>query len=196
MIDVNKYIIQLLERNNEVTIPGIGGFYLSRTETNYDNDNGTFYPRTVSVTFNPFRLSDDGLLRDKIASAENMEKHMAEYEVQKFIIKIKQGLSRHNRIDLEGIGTLMVDEMANIKFISNDNFVLNKANIGLSQVVSKPMEPHKGAYAVEKKISFAENTKQEKSVWKWLLISLAIIIIISLGLLLGLQYYYYSLKAE
>ncbi|POY35179.1 hypothetical protein C3K47_16500 [Solitalea longa] len=189
MIDINKYIIQLLELNNEVTIPGIGGFYLSRTETNFDSQHGTFYPSAISVTFNPFRLSDDGVLRDVISDSEGLEKHMAEYELQKFIIKIKQGLSRNHRFELEGIGTLESDDMANVKFKSTDNFILNKANIGLKEVISKPREPNRAVYAAEKKIVFAENTKQENSVWKWLLISLAIIIIVSLIMMLAVQYY-------
>lgn len=190
MTDITKHIITLLERNKEVTIPGVGGLYLSKTETKYHNDNTTFYPSNVSVTFNPYRLSDDGLLRDEIASQENLSIHMAEYEVQKFVIKVKQELSRNHEFDLPGIGKLISDQMANITFKTIDGFILNKDNYGLSEIVSRPVEPLKGSFASEKRISSAAPVdKPERNVWKWLLISLGIIIIISLILLLGVQYY-------
>ncbi|UKJ08944.1 hypothetical protein [Solitalea lacus] len=189
MIDVNKYIIKLLERNNEVTLPGVGGLYLSRTQTKLHHDNDTLYPATVSVTFNPFRLSDDGELRDEIAREEDLVKHLAEYEVQKFIIRIKQGLSRYQQFELPGIGVLMSDSMSNIRFKTASDFILNKANFGLAELIAKPSEPHKDSLAQEKKIIYRESEKGEKSVWKWLLVSLFIIIIISLLILLGVQYF-------
>ncbi|AFD05798.1 HU domain-containing protein [Solitalea canadensis] len=190
MTEITKHIITLLERNNEVTIPSVGGLYLSKTETKYHYDNTTFYPSNVSVTFNPHRLSDDGLLRNEIALGENLSTHMAEYELQKFIIKVKQELSRNHEFDLPGIGKLVSDQMANITFKTIDGFVLNKDNYGLSEITSRPVDPHKGSLATERRISSAAPVeKQERNVWKWLLISLGIIIILSLILLLGVQYY-------
>jgi hypothetical protein len=188
-----QHLINLFSTADQVIIPDVGCFYISRHEFNHDKGAGIIIPSQISVLFNPYLLTNDGVLERHIAKEKNISKEAAKYELEKLAIGIKQELSRKGEVFIPRVGKLKSDSLGKISFQQEEFTVVNNESFGLTSVPAKVHPQDRSLMATEQKIKQGE-PKEENGVLKWLFISLAIIIIVSLIFLLAFQYFYNSIK--
>ncbi|SMO65634.1 HU domain-containing protein [Solitalea koreensis] len=187
-----KYLIDSFSTSDQVIVPDLGCFFVSRHELNHDKGAGIVVPPYISVLFNPYIANNDGVLERYISKEKNITLESAANDLQKFILKIKHELNHKGEFEIPRIGKLRTDKTGNITFTQQENSFINRSSFGLTSVPAKIHPQDRAQMAIEQKIKRNSGEKEESSVLKWLFISLAIIIITSLALLLAFQYYYNS----
>ena len=100
---ISKYISKLLESHNRVILPDLGAFILKgeKLDTAY---------------FNEFLRFNDGLLSEFICSEEKIDNAVANSEIKAFVENINKQLQEKRSIELEGLGTLYIDNVDKIQF--------------------------------------------------------------------------------
>ncbi|HTH81820.1 MAG TPA: hypothetical protein VL490_02720 [Mucilaginibacter sp.] len=88
-MDVGFYLGELLMQQNEVSVPGLGYFALTRMSSYYDENRGKFYPPYHQVQFDAQTI-DDNNLAEYIAGKKNISIASAKYFVEKYIADLKQ----------------------------------------------------------------------------------------------------------
>lgn len=124
MNQLSKHIIQLLERNECVILPGLGGFITTHVAAHYDEEKGMFMPPFRTLAFQTGLTTNDGLLAQSYMESGDLAYPDAVALVGRDISRIKEALSKDGYYDLEGIGRLSQDMAGNYYFsaaISENN---------------------------------------------------------------------------
>src|ERR1700761_2099920 len=89
-MDIGFYISELLEKNGEVNVPGLGYLAQGYVPGYYNETEGKFYPPQHSVQFDAQRLNDDDVLTQYIADVKNISLASSKYFTEKYIAEIKE----------------------------------------------------------------------------------------------------------
>ena len=112
---LEELISKLILHNNCVVIPGFGGFVASRVSAKIDS-NGIIYPPHKAVLFNKQLVNNDGLLVHAYSHENGISFDHALKELTDEIQLWNEELTKGNRLNLEQLGFLYLDDEKNLRF--------------------------------------------------------------------------------
>ncbi len=121
MLEISKYIRDLLYLHDCVIIPDFGGFVANYKSAQIDSSCNVMYPPSKDIGFNCNLYRNDGLLIKYLADAENLEYAEAEKSVNFFVEDMKVQLQRGETVTLEDIGSFYNDRKFNLQFTPKSN---------------------------------------------------------------------------
>ncbi len=140
MIELNRHIEILLLDNDCVIVPGLGGFMAHHVAARYDGTDGLFLPPLRTLGFNPQLKLNDSLLAQSYVEAYDISYPEALRRIEDEVSELKQRLDNEGQYELNGIGTLGVNEDGNYVFEPCEAGILTPSLYGLSSFEMKPLE--------------------------------------------------------
>ncbi len=131
---IEKLIGDLLLRHNCVVVPSFGGFVAKQMSAVIDYKTGIMHPPKKSLLFNKQLINNDGLLASALAKETGKSYDESATEIQNQVISWHQALNNGERINLENIGFLFLDQEKNIGFEQDRYFNLLLQSYGLGKV--------------------------------------------------------------
>ena len=131
---IEQLIGDLLLRHNCVVVPAFGGFVAKQMSAVIDYKTGIMHPPKKSLLFNKQLINNDGLLASAFAKESGKSFDEASSEIQDQVISWRKALNAGERIQLENIGFLFLDQEKNIGFEQDRYFNLLLQSYGLSKV--------------------------------------------------------------
>ncbi|MDE5419260.1 SPOR domain-containing protein [Labilibaculum sp. DW002] len=116
MLDVSKYIKDLLFIHDCVILPGFGGFVANYKPADIDEEMNLGIPPSKSIGFNRNLSQNDGLLINRLSEAENLTYSEAEKSIQFFIEDLRVRIQRGEKVILDKIGCFYNDRRHNLLF--------------------------------------------------------------------------------
>jgi len=132
---MEKYINQILEKNNRVIVPDFGAFIVKQR-------------KPLTIVFNEFLQYNDGMLVDTISKIEDIDREKAKEQVDAFVKSVSAKLDKGQKYPLEKLGTLIKSSSGKISLEGDD--------------VKTTAQPKPAAKAVKKEEVKEEKTKVEK----------------------------------
>lgn len=157
------YIKQLLYHQEHVVIPGFGAFITSYQPARIQESRQTIQPPSKKIAFNPDLQSSDAHLAHQITIEENLGFVEATNKIETKVQAWKYQLWQEQTLELEGIGTLYLDENQNIQFTPapDQNFLIS--SYGLNEVPAKPVK--KELKQKPKRVKKTKKRKQKVSFY-------------------------------
>ncbi len=131
---IEQLIGDLLLRHNCVVVPSFGGFVAKQSSAIIDYKTGVMHPPKKSLLFNKQLINNDGLLASALAKETGETFDEATSAIQKQVISWNKALHAGERINLENIGFLFLDQEKNIGFEQDRYFNLLLQSYGLGKV--------------------------------------------------------------
>ncbi|MCT4698449.1 HU domain-containing protein [Tenacibaculum haliotis] len=137
-----NYINDLLYRYDCVIVPNFGGFVTNKIGAKMNDATQTFYPPKKQITFNSYLQHNDGLLANYIASSKKISFEEATTFIANEVAEWKKKLAATS-VEVASVGTLSLNEAAQIVFEPNvaSNFLI--ASFGLSEIESTSVTRYK-----------------------------------------------------
>lgn len=136
---MEKYINQILEKNNRVIVPDFGAFIVKQR-------------KPLTIVFNEFLQYNDGMLVDTISKIEDLDREKAKDKVDAFVKSVVAKLDKGQKYPLEKLGTLVKSSSGKISLEGSDEKTAAKA---------KPAA--KTAKIEEAKVQEEKKTQSEKA---------------------------------
>lgn len=125
-----SHIIQILENNQEVTLPSLGKFQLIFKPVIIDDITKKISPPYYAVIFSQqFDINNETIF-EQISRLESMDENIVKEEYKTILFNWKSILKRENQLFLEKLGTFTTDK-EKIIFEMADNCIFNFKNFGL-----------------------------------------------------------------
>lgn len=140
-MEIKDYISSLLYDNDCVIIPGFGAF-VSEYKPAYMNESGeVLFPPSKEISFDSKLKNNDGLLMNSISASEGISSNAALKRIEEFRDNILFRLEKGEVVELEGLGSIKLDESRKAVFESetDKNFLLDA--FGLNPASLKKDEP-------------------------------------------------------
>jgi hypothetical protein len=134
MLTVEGLIGDLLIQHNCVVVPSFGGFVAQRVPAQIDTEKGVAVPPSKSILFNRQLINNDGLLIAAFAHGNKVEYAQAQTFVTEAIAGWEQQLKSGNRITIDRVGFLFLDNERNLCFEQDRFYNLLLASYGLGSV--------------------------------------------------------------
>lgn len=131
---IEQLIGDLLLRHNCVVVPAFGGFVAKQASAVLDSRNGIMLPPKKSLLFNKQLINNDGLLIASFAKETGKSYNEAAAEITAQVEKWQHALNSGERITLEKVGYLFLDQEKNIGFEQDRFFNLLLQSYGLGKV--------------------------------------------------------------
>jgi hypothetical protein len=147
-------------------VPGFGAFLTQMKSAVIHNSTSAFYPPTKVISFNEQVVTNDGLLVSYMAEAENISYEEMLVKVSDSTSDWKNRLQKGEKLHLENIGELTLNQAAKIQFQPHYNINYLTSSFGLSSFVSPPVTREvlkEEVEIIEKKIPFVFTPEQRKS---------------------------------
>lgn len=116
MLDVSKYIKELLFIHDCVILPGFGGFVANYKPADINENLNVGFPPSKAIGFNRNLSKNDGLLITRLAEAENLNYSEAEKSVLFFTEDIRVRIQRGEKVKLDQLGCFYNDRRHNLLF--------------------------------------------------------------------------------
>ncbi len=154
---LEHYISELLYRYNCVTVPNFGAFLTQTKSAVINTATNAFYAPRKTVSFNEQVATNDGLLISYMADAEKVsyETMLTRVNEQAAIWKAK--LQQGDRLKLNAIGELWLNESNKIQFQPENQVNYATSSFGLSSFVALPVTREtlkEEVESIEEKIPF------------------------------------------
>ena len=133
-MSIEKLIGDLLLRHNCVVVPSFGGFVAKQTPASIDKVNGIMLPPKKSLLFNRQLINNDGLLIASFAKEMGFTFDEAVAKVQTLVENWSQALNEGERVVIDKVGFLFLDQEKNIGFEQDRYFNLLLHSFGLGTV--------------------------------------------------------------
>lgn len=134
MKSINELIGDLLLQNNCVIVPTFGGFVAKRVPATVDFNSGLMMPPSKSLLFNKQLVNNDGLLIHELAKNRAISFDQADRVLQEELAGWKQSLSAGERIEIDRVGRIYLDQEKNLCFEQDRFFNLLLESYGLKKV--------------------------------------------------------------
>ena len=131
---IARYISDLLYEHECVVIPGLGGFISKDHSAVIHPLKHQFKPPYREIVFNPHLRANDGLLLSLIARSENISYQDAKSNLDRFVHKCIDGLTKGHRINFRNIGALAYNHEKQIVFIADENQNFMASSFGLGSL--------------------------------------------------------------
>jgi len=190
-MQVSTYINDLLYRYECVIVPGFGAFLTQYHSAIIDEASHTFYPPGKTLLFNRQLQTNDGLLANYVASVENCSYELALQKIRNFTGKLSLQLAERQRISLNNIGEIYLNDEHSIQFIPSEKDTFSPVSFGLSIFTAPPISREvyqEATLEIEKKapLLFTSEARESRPYLKYAAIGLIAISIMGLG---GLKMY-------
>ena len=162
-MNLDKYIEDLLYRNECVVIPNFGAFITSVNSANLNNE-GVFTPPSKSISFNKKIKKNDGVLANYIAELNNISFDEAMKLIKLNVSNFNNDILNKKDIVFSKVGIISIKEGLT-EFTSYTNINYLKDSFGLSSVSSSFIKRNK------KKVPFSNFSKYAATLIVGLLIS-------------------------
>ena len=162
-MNLDKYIEDLLYRNECVVIPNFGAFITSVNSANLNNE-GVFTPPSKSISFNKKIKKNDGVLANYIAELNNISFDEAMKLIKLNVSNFNNDILNKKDIVFSKVGVISIKEGLT-EFTSYTNINYLKDSYGLSSVSSSFIKRNK------KKVPFSNFSKYAAALIVGLLIS-------------------------
>lgn len=186
VMELKQSIEELLYRYNCVVVPGFGAFLTQTKSAVWQETTNTFYPPSKILSFNEQLTSNDGLLVAYVADVEKRPYNDTLQDVLAIGGQWKQQLRAGNRLFMDTIGELWLNNEGKIQFQPSYKINFLTASFGLSSFLAIPTqrEVYKEEVSqLEEKIPFmfTPNERQEWSVRPYLKYAAVLLLAVSLG---------------
>ena len=123
-MNLENYISELLENHDCVIVPAFGGFVANYAPASVNPINDRFDPPYRKVSFNKFLVHNDGLLAAYVAQKEQEEYEKSLERVKNFALYLKRELKDHNRVSINKVGIIYLQQDETFRFeqIKNADF--------------------------------------------------------------------------
>ena len=162
-MNLDKYIEDLLYRNECVVIPNFGAFITSVNSANLNNE-GVFTPPSKSISFNKKIKKNDGVLANYIAELNDISFDEAMKLIKLNVSNFNNDILNKKNIVFSKVGVISIKEGLT-EFTSYTNINYLKDSFGLSSVSSSFIKRNK------KKVPFSNFSKYAAALIVGLLIS-------------------------
>ena len=162
-MNLDKYIEDLLYRNECVVIPNFGAFITSVNSANLNNE-GVFTPPSKSISFNKKIKKNDGVLANYIAELNDISFDEAMKLIKLNVSNFNNDILNKKDIVFSKVGVISIKEGLT-EFTSYTNINYLKDSFGLSSVSSSFIKRNK------KKVPFSNFSKYAAALIVGLLIS-------------------------
>ena len=162
-MNLDKYIEDLLYRNECVVIPNFGAFITSINPANLNNE-GVFTPPSKSISFNKKIKKNDGILANYIAELNDISFDEAMKLIKLNVSNFNNDILNKKDIVFSKVGVISIKEGLT-EFTSYTNINYLKDSYGLSSVSSSFIKRNK------KKVPFSNFSKYAAALIVGLLIS-------------------------
>ena len=162
-MNLDKYIEDLLYRNECVVIPNFGAFITSVNSANLNNE-GVFTPPSKSISFNKKIKKNDGVLANYIAELNDISFDEAMKLIKLNVSNFNNDILNRKDIVFSKVGVISINEELT-EFVSYSNINYLKDSYGLSSVSSSFIKRNK------KKAPFYNFSKYAAALIAGLLIS-------------------------
>ena len=162
-MNLDKYIEDLLYRNECVVIPNFGAFITSVNSANLNNE-GVFTPPSKSISFNKKIKKNDGVLANYIAELNNISFDEAMKLIKLNVSNFNNDILNKKDIVFSKVGVISIKKGLT-EFTSYTNVNYLKDSFGLSSVSSSFIKRNK------KKVPFSNFSKYAAALIVGLLIS-------------------------
>jgi len=184
---LENYISELLYRYNCVMVPGLGAFLTQMKSAVIHETTNAFYPPSKEVSFNEQVVTNDGLLVSYMADAEKTSYEEMLTKVIDITSTWKSRLQEGEKLLLENIGELRLNEAGKIQFQPHYNVNYLTSSFGLSSFVSVPVTREvlkEEVKTIEEKVPFVftPEQRQTRSLRPYLKYAAVGFLVISLGL--------------
>ena len=115
----DKYIKDLLYRNDCVVLPNLGAFITRNISAKIDESNNVIYPPSKHISFNAKIIENDGLLANHIAIVENISREKAGNKIHKKILSYNKSLNNGELVKFKDVGSLL---------LKNDKYTFSPSN--------------------------------------------------------------------
>jgi len=177
-MDIFEYIKELIIKDQDVILPGFGGFISEYESAIFDVTENKFLPPTKNIQFKPEYSFPDNTLVNLIAKRESISKNEASKILEDFLSDLRIRLNKENQIDIIDIGFLRKTEKGIIEFVQNKDINLLPDAYGLKSFTSNPL--------IEKSIKSSESGKKQTNWKKVGVYSFLLVIILGIA---GLAWY-------
>ncbi|MEE4198512.1 MAG: SPOR domain-containing protein [Bacteroidales bacterium] len=176
LVDIKKYIKQLIIENKGVVIPGLGGFTTEYEPAAFDVSENKFLPPTNRITFHAqYTFSDEKLIRH-MAQQENTDPAEARIRLKEFVKKIKGELSAGKPVVFPEIGTLRKGPRGELRFTQDKHSNLLDEAYGLKDLESVPNET-----SSHPPVTHPQRGGRRKKLWITLLSAAVVLILIAVS---------------
>lgn len=159
---IESLIIELLEEQGRVQLPGWGAFYLKAQPARWDAVTGTAFPAGKYLRFNPSVARTENTLLPKVMRSMGTSMEVAEHWITRKLNSWQQALDEGQVLMLSGLGSF--SESAGFKPESN---LFGSSNFGLTSIMLHPVhEPS----ALQNKVSASiklVTEQREKGLRAW-----------------------------
>lgn len=131
-MQLETYIKDLLYRYECVIVPGFGAFLTHYKSAAIDGVTHTFYPPAKFLSFNRQLQTNDGLLANYIATADNCGYETALQRIRTYTSGLASRLNDGAEIQLKGIGDFQLNSEGSIQFVPSGAENFNTASFGLA----------------------------------------------------------------
>ncbi len=133
-LELNKIIFELLASNSFVSLPGLGSFTQTYQPATLSPDGKSFLPPKHTIAFDTKRIFNDEVLEQFLQDKLGFVRSDAAELVERFVLKVKSGLSNGEKIVFEKVGHIYEDSDGNIAFHEADEAERISATFGLKSV--------------------------------------------------------------
>jgi cell division septation protein DedD len=170
---IDKHISELLYEHNCVIVPNFGGFVSNYASAKIHPTQHIFTPPSKNIVFNKNLKTNDGLLANHIASAENNPQPLKGGEavntgyldaintINQFVSSTNTRLKKGEKVTIEEVGILHLDVERNIQFVpATTNYLLDA--FGLTQFQSPAIKRANIGKRIEKEFKDRDAIPSEK----------------------------------
>jgi CCDC81-like HU domain protein/sporulation related protein len=131
-MDIGFYIADLLLKQDEVSLPGLGTFTKERVAGSYDQSSNSFIPPSYQVSFDDTETNHDSLA-EYISTQKNLSRSSADYFVRKFTSTVFDLLQTSGIAEVKPLGIIRQKD-ENLSFEASQNFDVGGNNYGLKTI--------------------------------------------------------------
>lgn len=139
VIELERHIEILLLGNDCVVVPGLGGFVAHPIVSRYDEQDGVFLPPLRTLGFNPKLMLNDSLLAQSYVEAYDISYPEALRRIEQEVKQLQKQLSDEGYYELNGIGTLSINEEGKREFTPYEAGILTPEFYGLNSFDIQPL---------------------------------------------------------
>ena len=132
MIELERHIEILLLGNDCVIVPGLGGFVAHHVNARFDSNDNMFLPPLRTLGFNQQLKMNDSLLAQSYVEAYDISYPTAIQRIENDVKTMLKCIEEEGHYELNGIGTLKINNEGNIEFVPCEAGILTPEFYGLS----------------------------------------------------------------
>ncbi|GHT16651.1 hypothetical protein AGMMS4956_19490 [Bacteroidia bacterium] len=150
MEELAKFILELLQTHNRVSLPGIGSFLASDAAASIDEATGTIAPPTKKIIFSKRETWNDGLLESLYSEVYGWTEEEAAERVKHIMMSVRFELDDRGKVNFPGLGNLRLGKQNKIDLEQSQKTPFSINAFGLAPITLNSLSSKK---TTEKKVS-------------------------------------------